>query len=165
MSRVDPHIPISKLFLPPNKHNENASSVYSITAWGLCWGSICFPRSQKGPRFSLMKPESADTEQYADFLNARDVAPFRAPLIYHLSLSGAGCPLQHRKTSKSVAPVERINVFWEQHCQMWMETDCLTHSSSPSANAITPKKLHFDFMPWIPQITHALSLCTDHSTV
>lgn len=121
-------------------------------------GVHMFP--QKSERTKIFSHEAwvSIIDQHADFLNARDVAPFRAPLIYHLSLSGAGCPLQHRKTSKSVAPVERINVFWEKHCQMWMETDCLTHSSSPSANAITPKKLHFDFMPWIPQITHALSL-------
>lgn len=71
-------------------------------------------KRQKGPRFSLMKPESADSTQHADFLNARDAAALRASLIYHLSLSSAGCSLQHRKTSKSAAPVERINVFfWE----------------------------------------------------
>lgn len=114
--RVALHFHIGNLFLPPNKQNENVSSVYSSAAWRPGWGSICFPRTLKRPQRSLMKPESADIHQHADLLKVRccsqSIFDFSSVFICCWLLFPS-C-VQHRKASKSVAPVERINVFfWE----------------------------------------------------
>lgn len=73
--RADSHLPITGLFLPPNKQDENVPSVYSITACGLCWGSICSPRSQKGPQVSLMKSESAGVKTTCRFPQRETLLP------------------------------------------------------------------------------------------
>lgn len=42
---------------------------------GSVGGPSVFPERQKGPRFSLMKPESADVKQHEDLLNVRCCSP------------------------------------------------------------------------------------------
>lgn len=154
-------------FYPLIKQEENVPSAYSITAWRLCWGSICFPWSQKGPSVLLSWSLS---QQREDFLDATRRSPperlwflirlYPPPVVPSPRCNNAG---EHPKVQRHRwrGLMSTFGKFKSAAKCRWRQTVSLIQLHIPPAfwtpNAITLDKLPLDFVPRLPQTTRVFS--------